>query len=186
MSFWQQVEKWEIYTLIVCILFFTFYFGKRIDFENIMRKDSPVPMHMGGNVASTAQLKEVTVLDIPDHVYASLSKKTHCQHYLTDNHKWALFVTFPCPGLLSYERAFKKIFQKSDLSEYYRKRVVNVGILFNFYCPRWSNTDEASEWILSHCLKKTCIFNSQRRQVVIDKSLEEEQLPALLEAYKEW
>lgn len=186
MNFWKQVADWEICVFVLCAVLLLFYVGKRIDFENMLQKDSPVPVHMGGKVQRTAKLSKVTVANIPNEIYESLPRDSKYKRYLTGNHKYILLFTYDgCPYARAYHHAFKHAFANLGFSEYYRKRIINVGRMVTVRCPT-GLMDCASLWVTRQCLGKICILNPQRKQVVIDSSQNAEQLPILLDKYKEW
>ncbi len=51
MRFIDQVQSWEIILFFGGLLFFVVYFGQKVDWENMLKKDSPVPVHMGAAAA---------------------------------------------------------------------------------------------------------------------------------------
>ncbi len=187
-DFLSQVSEWEIVVFCVCVLLLGAHFAEKIDFENIFKKDSPVPVHMEGKILHTQTLPAVQVVDIPQTVYDSLTQDTRFKRYLTANHKYVLFFTYPgCPYSSAYTRAFKKMFKELGFDEYYRKRVISVGETTFFSCPSGKYAQNcASFWIFENCFGKLCLLNSQRKQAVIDDSQNPKQLSILLEKYKEW
>lgn len=186
MNFWKQVSGWEIGVFVLCAVLILFYVGKRIDFENMLQKDSPVPVHMGGKIKPGTPLSRVAVVNIPNQVYDSLNQDSKYKRYLTGNHKYILLFTYDgCPYARAYHHAFKHAFTDLGFSEYYRKRIINVGRMFSVGCPA-GFMECASLWVTKQCLGKICILNPQRKQVVVDASQNAEQLPKLLEKYKEW
>ena len=187
MRFWEQVESWEVICFLGCALFLAIYFGQKIDFENMFRKDSPTPVHMNGNVGYSRQLSQVQVLPIPPNVYESLDRDTKFKRYLTGNHKYVLFFTYPgCPYARAYTNAFKKLFAADGFEEYYRKRIITVGRTTSVSCPGHRDMNCATAWVFQTCFGKLCILNPQRKQVVVDASQNAHQLEVLLEKYKEW
>ncbi len=186
MNFWKQVDSWEIWTFVICALLIMLYFGQRIDFENALKKDSPTPVHMGGKIQPTTRLSNVVVANIPKDVYDSLEKDSKFKRYLTGNHKYILLFTYNgCPYARAYHSAFKHAFTDLGFSAYYRKRIINVGRSYWVSCPT-GLMNCATLWVTQQCFGKICILNPQRKQVVIDASQDANQLPKLLEKYKEW
>ena len=185
-NFFSQVEHWEVWLFLICALILGTHFGRQIDFENIFKKDSPVPVHMGGTIQPTTPLSKVAVVNIPNEIYDTLPQDSKYERYLTGNHKYILLFTYDgCPYARAYHHAFKHAFEKLEFAEYYRKRIINVGRVVSVGCPV-GLMDCASLWVTRQCLGKICIFNPQRKQVVVDNSQNAEQLPKLLEKYKEW
>ncbi len=174
----EQLLKMETWVFLICAFSLGMYCFDKLDISNWLKWDSSTPVHMGGSVGNTAQLKEVSVLDIPDEVYQSLKRDTHFKRYLTGNHKYVLLWTFA--SRRHFIEEFKYI--SSDFSAYYRKRI--TGELGRSASPDCIHC--ASSWIFEHCFRYVCILNPQRKQVVVDKSEDTRQLPVLLEAYKEW
>ena len=187
MRFIDQVEGWEVWLLLGCLLFFGMYFRNQIDFENALQKDSPVPVHMGGGIQPTVGLGGVRMVHIPDFVYASLERDGKFKRYLTGNHKYIYFFTYPgCPYARAYTAAFKHLFEEKGFSEYYRKRVQSVGRTTSVSCPGHQDMNCATAWVYQTCFGNLCIFNPVRRQVVVDSSQNARQLGTLLTTYKEW
>lgn len=187
MRFIDQVESWEVITFIVCALIFAVYFGQKIDFENLLKKDSATPVHIGGKIGSKSKLPGVEVLNIPDTVYASLDRDTQFKRYLTGNHKYVFLFTYPgCPYARAFSDAFKRLFEQDGFDQYYRKRVQNVGRTTTVSCPGHRDMNCATAWVYQHCFGGLCIFNPVRRQLVVDKSQNAKQIEALLTTYKDW
>lgn len=185
-NFLAQVESWEAWVFVTCAALLVLFFGQKIDLENMLKKDSPTPVHMGGKIQPAAQLAGATVVDIPSEIYESLERDSKFKRYLTGNHKYILLFTYDgCPYARAYHYAFKHAFEKLGFDEYYRKRIINVGRVVSVGCPT-GLMDCASLWVTKQCLGKICIFNPQRKQVVVDASQQAKQLPDLLETYKEW
>ena len=187
MSFLDQVESWEVVLFAGCLLFFGVYFGQQMDFENMLKKESATPVHMNGDIRPSRPLSQVAVLPIPSHVYESLEKDKKFERYLTGNHKYILFFTYPgCPYARAYTAAFKRLFAEEGFDEYYRKRVITVGRTTSVSCPGHRDLNCATAWVYQVCFGNLCIFNPQRRQVVVDSSQNARQLETLLDKYKEW
>ena len=187
MSFFDQVESWEVVALIGCLLFFGVYFGQRIDFENILKKDSPVPVHMDGRIAPTRALAQVEVLPIPARVYESLKTDKQFERYLTGNQKYVFMFTYPgCRYARAFTAAFKKLFEQDGFGEYYRKRVITVGRTTSVSCPGHRDMNCATAWVYQTCFGNLCIFNPQMREVVVDHSQNAGQIEVLLTKYKDW
>ena len=187
MRFLDQVESWEVLLLAGCLLFLGVFFGHKIDFENMLKTDSPTPVHMGGGLATSVHFEGESVLDIPDYVYDSLERDTQFKRYLTGNHKYILFFTYPgCPYARAFARAFKKLFSEDGFAQYYRKRIITVGRFTSVSCPGHTDMNCATAWVYQNCFGNLCIFNPLRRQVVVDSSQSARQLEVLLEKYKEW
>ena len=186
MKFWEQVKGWEVWTFLICVFLLCLYIGRQIDFENMLKKDSPTPVHMGGKIQPSAKLTNVTVVDIPSYVYDSLPQDSKFKRYLTGNHKYILLFTYDgCPYARAYHQACRYAFDEQGFSAYYRKRIIHVGRSYWVSCPaRMMNC--ASAWVTQQCFGKLCLINPQRKKVVVDASQNAEQLPALLEKYKEW
>lgn len=183
----DQVEAWEVIAFVVCILVFAVYFGHKIDFENVLKKDSPVPVHMQGQIARGAALPGVQVVNIPDTVFESLEQDTEFKRYLTGNHKYVFLFTYPgCPYARAFSNAFKRLFEEEGFDEFYRKRIQPVGRTTMVSCPGHRDMNCATAWVYQNCFSKLCIFNPVRRQAVVDSSQNANQIEALLEAYKEW
>lgn len=177
----EQLQKGETWVFLICAFSLGMYCFDKFDVSNLVKWDSSTPVHMGGSVGDTTQLKEVSVLNIPDEVYQSLNGDSHFKRYLTGNHKYILLWTFSAPYYRPYTEAFERTFPL--FSAYYRKRVEAemgpAGVMVG--CGQ-----RASQWLLKNCFEHVCILNPQRKQVVVDKSKDARQLPILLEAYKEW
>ncbi len=187
MKFLSQLESWEVWAFLICALFLSVHFGRQIDFENMFKKDAPVPVHMGGKVRAIDNLPEVKVVNIPPYVYESLDADTRFKQYLTGNHKYILFFTYNgCPYARAYKRAFKELFDERGFDEYYRKRIITVGRTTSASCPGRQSMECATLWIFQNCFGGLCILNPQRKQAVIDNSQNARQLADLLEKYREW
>lgn len=187
MNFFSKIEGWEVWFLLICGLILGTHFARQIDFENMFTKESPTPVHMGGNLRYAGNLKEVQVVNIPPAVYESLQEDTKFKRYLTGNHKYILTFTYPgCPYSRAYQRAFKELFTKRGFDEYYRKRVITVGKRTSVSCPGSQTMDCATAWIFQNCFGGLCILNPQRKQAVVDHSQNARQLADLLEKYREW
>ncbi len=187
MNFFSKLESWEVAILVICIAVLAVHFGKKIDFENAFKKDSPTPVHMGGNQRYAGNLKKVQAVKIPAYVYESLEQDSQFKRYLTGNHKYILMFTYPgCPYSRSYTHAFKYLFQERGFDEYYRKRVITVGRSTSVSCPGHQDMNCATAWIFQNCFGGLCILNPQRREAIVDNSQDARQLDALLEKYREW
>jgi len=187
MRFIDQVESWEVIAFLVCALILGGYFVRQIDFENIFQKDSPTPVHMGGELQPSHAISEVQVLPIPDSVYESLETDTKFKRYLTGNHKYVYFFTYQgCPYARAFTSAFKRLFEKDGFDKYYRKRIQIVGRSTFVSCPGHRDMNCATAWVYQTCFGKLCIFNPLRRQVVVDGTQNAGQIEALLEKYREW
>ncbi len=187
MSFWQQVEDWEICLFVICVLAISVYAWKTVDFENIMKKDSPVPVHMGGSFKPNHKLQNITHENIPDYVYQSLDKDKQFKRYLVGNHKYIFLFTYPgCPYSRHYSQSFKHAFNTLGFGEYYRKRIQITSAKRRISCPAGFTQGCATVWFFQKCFGNLCLFNPQRKQVIIDYSHNAQQLPDLLETYKEW
>ena len=186
MRFIEQVESWEIVSLLIGLLFLAAYFGQKIDFENMFKKDSPLPVHMTGEILPFAELPDVKIVPIPDSVYTSLQRDTAFKKYLTGNHKYILTFTYPgCPYSRAFDQAFKHLFTEKNFAEYYRKRIINVGRTTMVTCPAHERTC-ATLWVYQNCFGNLCIFNPRLRQAVVDSSQNAQQIEMLLTKYKEW
>lgn len=186
MSFWQQVEEWEICLFVICVLAILVYVWKNVDLENAFKKDSPVPVHMGGKAQYNPKLQQVTLEKIPDYVYATLDEDSKFKRYVTGNHKYIFLFTYPgCPYSRHYSQSFKHAFDTLGFGEYYRKRIQITAHKRMVSCPD-GYSGCATLWFFQKCFGNLCLFNPQRKQVIIDSSHNANQLPDLLEAYKEW
>lgn len=186
-SFLEQVESWEVITLLVCGLVLGLYFLQKVDLENMFKKDSPVPVHMEGIITPSQKLQEVQVLDIPDFVYATLPKDGQFKRYLTGNHKYVLFFTYPgCPYARAFDRAFRYLFEEGNFEQYYRKRIIKVGQTTTISCPGHQDMNCATAWVYQTCFGKVCIFHPQLKQVVVSASQNARQIEPLLQTYLEW
>ena len=187
MRFWDQVESWEIILFVGCLAFVALYFGQQVDFENIFKKESATPVHMSGNVTSSRSLPQVEVLSIPQYVYDTLDRDDQFKRYLTGNHKYVFFFTYPgCRYSRAYTNAFQYLFEEKNFEEFYRKRIISVGRTTSVSCPGHRDMNCATAWMYQACFGKLCIINPQRKQVVVDASQNAQQLEPLLEKYKEW
>ena len=187
MNFFSKLESWEVWAFLICALILGVHFGRKIDFENMFKADSPTPVHMGGNVRYANNLKDVSVVNIPPYVYESLQADTQFKRYLTGNHKYILTFTYPgCPYSRAYQHAFKELFSKQGFDEYYRKRVITVGRYTSVSCPGHQTMECATGWIFHTCFGGLCILNPQRKQAVVDNSQNARQLADLLDKYREW
>lgn len=187
MRFIDQVESWEVWLTLACLLFFGVYFGHKIDFENMLKKDSPVPVHMGGGIQPTVGLGGVHTVSIPGYVYDSLEHDKTFKRYLTGNHKYILFFTYPgCPYSRAFKRAFKYLFSQRGFEQYYRKRIITVGRFTSVSCPGHQGLHCATAWVYEHCFGNLCIFNPLRRQIVVDSTQNARQIEPLLQTYQEW
>lgn len=187
MIFAEKVETWEVLLLLGCLLFLGLYAATHMDLENMLQKDSPVPVHMGGQAGKLPRnLAEVVKVEpIPEFVYQTLEKDDKYKRYLTGNHKYILFFTYPgCPYANAFTYSFKQLFQEKGYKEYYRKRIVKVGRTTYVSCPGMETC--ASLWVMQTCFGKLCILNPQRKQVVVFSSQQAAQLEPLLETYREW
>ncbi len=186
-NFFSQVESWEVWVFLICVLVLGTHFGRQIDFENVFKKDSPVPVHMGGSVRSFGNLRDVKVVNIPPYVYESLNEDTRFKRYLTGNHKYILFFTYNgCPYARAYKHAFNELFNERGFDEYYRKRVITVGRTTSASCPGHQTLECATLWIFQNCFGGLCILNPARKQAVVDNSQNARQLADLLAKYEEW
>ncbi|WP_428075640.1 hypothetical protein [Candidatus Avelusimicrobium luingense] len=186
-NFLSQINGWEVIVFLVCALILGAHFGRQIDFENMFKKDSPVPVHMGGSVRYAKNIANVQVVNIPQTVYDSLAQDTRFKRYLTGNHKYVLLFTYPgCPYSRAYKRAFDTLFSQRGFDEFYRKRIITVGRTTSVSCPGHQSMDCATAWIFQNCFGKLCILNPQRKQAVADSSQNAGQLADLLEKYREW
>ncbi len=187
MSFMDQVESWEVVAFLLCALVLGSYFASKVDWENLLQKDSPTPVHMGGELQPSHAITGIQVVPIPDSVYESLETDTKFKRYLTGNHKYVYFFTYPgCPYARAFTNAFKQLFEKDGFSEYYRKRIQTVGRTTSISCPGHRDLNCATAWVYHMCFGKLCIFNPVRRQVVVDGTQNARQIEALLERFREW
>ncbi len=187
MRFLDQVESWEVWLTLACVLFFGVYFYNKLDIENMFKADSPVPVHMGGGLRDAGPLPRITTVFIPDYVYDSLQRDSQFKRYLTGNHKYVLFFTYPgCPYSRAFKKAFKYLFAERGFDEYYRKRIITVGRTTSVSCPGGHDMNCATAWVYDTCFGNLCIFNPLLRQVVVDPSQNARQIEKLLETYKEW
>jgi len=186
MRFWEQVESWEVICLVGGLAFLALYFGQRIDFEDLLKKDSPVPVHMEGKIASSRNLPGVEMQPIPDFVYASLQTDTKFKKYLTGNQKYVFLFTYTgCPYARAFSATLERLFSQKGLGEYYRKHIVHVGRSTTVVCPGHA-MNCATQWVFQTCFGNLCIFNPAHRQVVVDHSQNAGQIELLLDKYKEW
>lgn len=186
MRLMDLIKSREFIELLICLLLLAVYVGHKMDWENILQKNSPVPVHMGKQVAGHT-LPSVKVLPIPDSVYKSLPADGQFERYLTGNHKYVFFFTYSgCPYARAFTTAFKHLFSKYDFAQYYRKRVITVGRTTSVSCPGHRDMNCATAWVYQTCFGNLCIFNPQRREVVVDSSQNASQIEKLLEQYKEW
>lgn len=186
-NFLSQINGWEVVVFLVCALILGAHFGRQIDFENMFKKDSPVPVHMGGDIRYAHAVKDVQVVSIPSWVFDSLEQDTRFKRYLTGNHKYVLLFTYPgCPYSRAYKQAFDTLFSEQGLAEYYRKRIITVGRTTSVSCPGHQSADCATIWIFQNCFGKLCILNPKRKQAVVDGSQNAKQLEDVLQKYREW
>ncbi len=174
----------EIIILILCILGLVAYFAASVDWENTLKPMPKTPVHMNGKIAKTAPLTNVKVETIPPAVYDAMNWDHKYEKYLTGNQKWIIVISFtnqPRPHEFSQE--LSRLFQEKGYGEYYRKRVINLGNRYQWSCHR---ENCPISWLYKYCMKAVCIIQPQKRQAVIDTSLDKNQLALLLEKYKEW
>ena len=187
MNFWEQVKGWEVIVFLCCAAILILYFASQMDLENTFKKDSPVPVHMGGKIQTGLKLDNVKTVDIPPHIYESLDRDSKFKRYLTGNHKYILLFTYNgCPYARAYHHAFKQSFEEQGFAEYYRKRIILTGRVVMASCPTGFYKTCPSMWVFEQCFGKICVINPQRKQVIVDASNQADQLPKLLETYKEW
>jgi hypothetical protein len=187
MNYFSKIERWEVIVFLVCAVILGAYFVQQIDFENMLKKDSPVPVHMGGEVRPSRPLSDVEVISVPPYVYESLKEDTRYRRYLTGNHKYILLFTYPgCGYSRAYTHALKQLFQERGFDRYYRKRIITVGQRTSASCPDPTSAECATMWIFENCFGELCILNPQRKEVVVDHSQKAGQLAELLEKYREW
>lgn len=180
------IKSRELIGMLICLLLLAVYFGHKMDWENILQKSSPVPIHMG-KTAAKPPLPSVEVLPIPDRVYKSLPTDGQFKRYLTGNHKYVFFFTYSgCPYARAFTTAFERLFSKDGFAEYYRKHIITVGRTTSVSCPGHRDMNCATAWVYQTCFGKLCIFNPQRHEVVVDSSQNASQIEKLLEYYKEW
>ena len=186
MSFFEQVEGWEVACLIGGLVFLGFYVGQRVDWEDMLRPRASAPVHMEGKISSSAKLAQVEVLPIPDSVYTSLQTDTKFKQYLTGNQKYVFLFTYTgCPYARAFSDTLGRLFAQKNFGEYYRKHVIHVGRSTTVSCPGHV-MHCATAWVYQTCFGNLCIFNPSRRQVVVDHSQNARQLESLLDKYKEW
>jgi len=180
------MERWEIIAFVCCSLWLLSYFGQRIDFENILKPDSPVPVHIDGKIGKPKTIPHVKKVPIPEYVYQSLYNDTKFKRYLTGNQKYIILFTYNgCPYVKAYENGFRQHFEQDNYGEYYRKRIINVGRVVSASCP--NHTMEcATIWVYQNCFGNLCIVNPVAKQVIVDESHDAKQLGTLLNKYKEW
>ena len=187
MRFIDQVEAWEVIVFFVCLLILGSYFGRQVDWENMLKKDATSPIHMGGELQPSHEIKDVQVLPIPDWVYKSLETDGTFKPYLTGNHKYIYFFTYTgCPYARAFTNTFKRLFEQDGFDQYYRKRIQVVGRTTSVSCPGHRDMNCATAWVYQTCFGKLCIFNPVRKQVVVDGTQNAKQIEPLLDRYKEW
>ncbi|MBR4682478.1 MAG: hypothetical protein IKP06_04160 [Elusimicrobiaceae bacterium] len=185
MKLTEKIQGWEVCIFAICAWIILLQCAKYIDFENALKKDSPTPVHIGGPIQRDPNLPQVTVTDIPDSVYKTLDRDSKFKRYLTGNHKYV--VLFAHPNISSSEDYAQKLryaFSKQGFAQYYRKRIYQKGSWFAT-CPN-GEIQCASLWLHQTCFGNLCLLNPVRKQAVIVPLHHADQLPALLEAYKEW
>ncbi|MBR4354957.1 MAG: hypothetical protein IKP96_00030 [Elusimicrobiaceae bacterium] len=185
MNFWKKIESWELWLLVGSVLVLGLYAWQYFDLENLLKPQSPTPVHMGGNIMPGKDLPQTQIVDIPDYVYDTLNIDTTFKRYLTGNHKYVLVFVYPRCSY-SLHRTLEYLFRQEGWTEYYRKRIINTGAAVTWSCPSSLYKQCATNWVYQNCLTKVCIFNPQRKQAVIDSSQDARQLNHLLEKYKEW
>ena len=171
---------------IVCALLGLAYVAAQQDWENILRPDASSPVHMDGKIAKNIALSGVTVTDIPPAVYNSLQRGDKIySRYVTGNQKYVLVVVFGNrPNKSTFTQELNRLFKQEGFSEYYRKRVIDLG---NHWYAQCTGSDNCPQlWIDQHCSSKVCLIQPQRKQAVIDSSGQVDQLKKLLQKYKDW
>ena len=140
---------------------------------------------MNGKIGETKKLTKVTVEKIPQVVYDSLKSNKKQARYITGNQKYVLVVVFGNhPNKKAFSHELNRLFKEEGFSEYYRKRIINLG---NSWLASCNLTQECPElWINEHCAQKVCLIHPQQKQAVMDSSEDVSQLKQLLEKYKEW
>jgi hypothetical protein len=178
---WKQVESWEIWLTMGVLFFGGLYIYNHVDFEDLLTKNPPAPLHMEGKIADSRPLKEVQIVSIPNEVYETMAQEPKGAKYLMGNKKYIIAILpTNCPYANAYKNALNYLFKEKGFSEYYRKHLMHGG----FFTCRSENC--SMFWLYNHCGGGICLINPARREAVIDNSQNTKQLPMLLEKYKNW
>jgi len=176
-----KIEAWEILATIGVLFFGGLYIYHHVDFEDLLTPNPPQPVHMEGKIAKTKRLKDVQVVPIPKEVYDAIEMDSQGSKYILGNKKYIVVLTGRgFPQLSAYRNKLSDLYRNKGFSEYYRKHFIETnGFTYrNENCPLC--------WLWNNCLRKVCLINPAKRIAVIDSSLDVEQLPILLEKYKDW
>lgn len=180
----DKFESWEIWLAIIVCLFFGFYIYNNVDFENLLKPDSPIPVHINGQFPPTYKFKNVKAVSIPQAVYDSMTSDSAESRYLKGNQKYVVMVTsWSCPYAVAFKQAFKRVFEEKEYSEYYRKYIKVVGKFVSLSCK---DPNCSKIWIFRHCSSGFCIINPIEKRAIIYESNNHKQIEEVLDAYKEW
>lgn len=146
-------------------------------------------VHDAGAVKAKAyagNLKNVTVVTIPQKVYDGIKDNGEYKKYILGNKKRVFFLSLSgCPYARAFRNQVNYLFNTDDYADYYIKNIVSVGRFITISCNS-NHMNCPKAWLFDTCGNGICIINPVTRQVVIDKSKNPQQIKALLDQYKEW
>jgi len=131
-------------------------------------------------------LREVYAEQIPQRIYDGIANNGTYKEFLFGDKKQVVLITWNgCPYERAFRHALDQAFQSTNLADFYKQNIVEVGQTVSFSCHS-DNLNCPQAWVMEHCASGFCIINPQTREAIVDHSKDAKQILPLLASYMVW